>query len=278
MQGFSTAARTRLLPSPFTAALPWPAPSHIRHTFFPVAAASGKGFGELLKQKKGKGKEDETIISPLSPGRGFGDAQKKKSGISKEDDDDEDDVAADDDADDLPTACPCGGGENKLGYGECCMPYHQGTAVAPDGLSLLKARFSAYALGIVGYVVNTTHPENPDFGDNLLADVQATCDRLKFYKLHIMDQETVSDRESTVCFRVVYGLRKGGRGDRKVLEEKSYFLREGDTWLFKDGEALSQASQAEWMLSSTTNDSEANLGRKAAPRFRTKSKLRPRKV
>lgn len=227
---------TRLLPS--LATLPIPS-SHARPTFFPAYAAGGKGFEELLKQRQSKGKDQETPISPLSPSRGFGGNLRKKSiPASKEDEDDEAPLDADDDA---HTVCSCGGGDNKLPYTECCMPYHKETAIVPDGLSLLRARFSAYARGIVGYIVSTTHPENPDFGDNLLANAQATCDQLRFYNLDILHHEPISDQESTVSFRVVYGGKKGGQKDRKVMEEKSYFLREGNTWLFKDGETLNKA-------------------------------------
>eukprot|EP00250_Pteridium_aquilinum_P001198 c11405_g1_i1 orf=183-1016(-) len=246
---------------------------HPRPTFFPAFAAGGKGFGELLKQRKSKEKEKETPVSSLSPSRGF--SSKKGSLPSKEDEDDEASLDAGVDNEAQNTVCSCGGGENKLSYTECCMPYHNGLAVVPDGLTLLRARFSAYARGIVGYVARTTHPENPDFGDNLLANVQATCEQLRFYKLDIISYEPISNHESTVSFRVIYGWRKGGQGDRRVMEEKSYFVCEGDTWLFRDGEALSKASEAESSMASPLANRSGS--QKAAAGFRTKSSSRPRK-
>lgn len=227
---------TRLLPSLATTPIP---SSHARSTFFPAHAAAGKGFGELLKQRQSKGTDGDTPTSSLSPSRGFGaDLRKKRVPAPKDVEDKETSFNADEDT---HSVCSCGGGDNKLLYTECCMPYHKGTASAPDGLSLLRARYSAYARGIVGYIVSTTHPDNPDFGDNLIANAQATCDQLRFYNLDLLHHESISDQESTVSFRVVYGRKKGGQKDRKVMEEKSYFLREGDTWFFKDGEAVSNA-------------------------------------
>eukprot|EP01018_Ginkgo_biloba_P021479 Gb_33302 [translate_table: standard] len=59
--------------------------------------------------------------------------------------------------------CPCGGGDQQLEYVKCCKPYHDGEAVEADATTLMKARFSAYANGLVDYIVKTTHPQNPDF-------------------------------------------------------------------------------------------------------------------
>lgn len=136
--------------------------------------------------------------------------------------------------------CPCGGGDSKLAYTQCCQPFHHGAAAVPDGLSLLKARYSAYARGLADYVVKTTHPENPDFEDSLKALAEETCSKLKFYKLDIMDYDILNDQESYVTFRVNYGLPNG---ERRVMEERSRFVCEGDKWLFRDGQSLTQHSQ-----------------------------------
>lgn len=217
-----------------------------RPTILPVYASGGKGFGEILNRRKNKGKEKEVPATSLSPSRGFGNKQN-----SQQNDESEASPDASIHSENDQTVCSCGGGDENLSYTECCMPYHQGTAAASDGLSLLRARFSAYARGIVGFIVSTTHPESPDCGDNLTANAQATCDQLRFYKLEILQYEPISDQESTVSFRVTYGRRRKGQGDRRVLEEKSHFVREGDTWLFKDGEVLRRSSEAELLAAAT---------------------------
>ena len=51
-------------------------------------------------------------------------------------------------------ACPCGSG-NTLEL--CCGHYHQG-AIAPSAEHLMRSRYSAYALGLVDYLVATTLP------------------------------------------------------------------------------------------------------------------------
>lgn len=54
--------------------------------------------------------------------------------------------------------CPCGSGKS---YAACCAREHGGEpAASPE--RLLRSRFSAYALGLVDYLVATTHPRNPE--------------------------------------------------------------------------------------------------------------------
>ncbi len=52
--------------------------------------------------------------------------------------------------------CPCGSGKP---YSGCCSRYHSGNAAAPSPEALLRARFSAYAMQLVDYIVDTTHPQ-----------------------------------------------------------------------------------------------------------------------
>lgn len=54
-------------------------------------------------------------------------------------------------------ACPCGSGAT---YKECCRRYHDGE-LPPTAEALMRSRYSAYSKGLVQYVVDTTHPENP---------------------------------------------------------------------------------------------------------------------
>ena len=56
-------------------------------------------------------------------------------------------------------ACVCGSGDT---YGACCNRYHGGilSAAAADPVTLTKARYSAFALGIPEFLIDTTHPEH----------------------------------------------------------------------------------------------------------------------
>lgn len=55
---------------------------------------------------------------------------------------------------DLEHSCPCGSG-NLLE--QCCARYHAG-ADAPSAELLMRSRYSAYVLGLVDYLLDTTLP------------------------------------------------------------------------------------------------------------------------
>jgi len=55
------------------------------------------------------------------------------------------------------TDCPCSSG---LDYEKCCGPLHRGTRVARTAAELMRARYSAYALGELDFLVESTHPSN----------------------------------------------------------------------------------------------------------------------
>ena len=51
-------------------------------------------------------------------------------------------------------ACPCGLGDD---YDSCCGRLHAG-APAPTAESLMRSRYSAFAVGDAGYLLRTWHP------------------------------------------------------------------------------------------------------------------------
>ncbi len=122
-------------------------------------------------------------------------------------------------------ACPCGSGKK---YKKCCRLYHQG-ALAPDALTLMKSRYSAYAAGESGYIVKTTHPDNPDFSSDTKAwkvSIDAFCKAERFTGLEILSFEA-GEEEAFVTF-----IARLGSGE---LREKSRFRKVDGKWLYLDG-------------------------------------------
>ncbi|BDD06254.1 YchJ family protein [Aureibacter tunicatorum] len=52
--------------------------------------------------------------------------------------------------------CPCG---SNLNYSECCGRAHRDQSMAKTALQLMKSRYSAYVLGKIDYIKQTTHPK-----------------------------------------------------------------------------------------------------------------------
>jgi SEC-C motif-containing protein len=121
--------------------------------------------------------------------------------------------------------CPCCSGKK---YKRCCAPYHKG-AFAPNALTLMKSRYSAYAAGLSDYIINTTHPDNPDFTPHTgpwRDAIQQFSRQTLFLGLKIIDYEE-GEEEAYVTF--VATLSSG------ELKERSRFLKESGRWLYAEG-------------------------------------------
>lgn len=97
----------------------------------------------------------------------------------------------------------------------------------------MRSRYSAYALHLVGYLIETTHPINPIF----LKDVrQIEEEKLSFsrnttfYGLDIVEFVD-GEKEATVTF-IAY--LKQGKQDIS-FQEKSSFEKVDGKWLYKSG-------------------------------------------
>jgi SEC-C motif-containing protein len=123
--------------------------------------------------------------------------------------------------------CPCHSG---LTYGACCRPVHRGER-DPMPEQLMRARFSAYALGKVAFVQDTTtHPR--DDRDAWTAEIEQFCEAVEFAGLQILLVEP-GDREAWVTFRA--DLRAGATD--VGFAERSRFEHHG-RWTYADGERL----------------------------------------
>jgi len=117
-------------------------------------------------------------------------------------------------------ACPCGGSD----YAICCKPYHDGSEPAQADL-LMRARYSAYTLGLMDYVFKTWHSRTRPALSELTHDAS-----IKWLGLEVKKHVPNGD-EATVEF--VARSRSGGRAQR--LHEISRFVREEGRWLYIDG-------------------------------------------
>ena len=116
-------------------------------------------------------------------------------------------------------ACPCGLGDD---YDACCGRLHAG-APARTAESLMRSRYSAFAVGDAGYLLRTWHPAGrPD---------EFTLDpELRWTRLAVLETQGggLFDADGTVRFRAVY-VRDGRRG---VLAETSRFVRQDGRWVY----------------------------------------------
>jgi len=123
----------------------------------------------------------------------------------------------------LNSPCPCG---SKKKYKKCCKIYHDG-AKAKDALSLMKSRYSAFAVGKIDYIIKTSTFQK-DFDE-----LKAFSDGCEFKKLEIL--EFVDDSEEAyVTFRATIYCQGGDAS----FTEKSRFIKKDGKWFYEGGEIL----------------------------------------
>ena len=126
-------------------------------------------------------------------------------------------------------SCPCYSGKP---YANCCHKYHNGI-LPENALVLMRSRYSAYALGLADYIIETTHPQSPHFvldKKQWLYQIRAFSRQTNFDGLEILETQT-SDDEAFVAF--VAHLSKDNVD--LTFTEKSRFLKHGLAWKYVDG-------------------------------------------
>lgn len=129
-----------------------------------------------------------------------------------------------------PSTCPCCSGKP---YINCCQKYHQGV-LPENALALMRSRYSAYALNLADYIIETTHPQSPYFVSNKkqwLSQILDFSQKVSFNKLEILRTENLSSEEAFVTF--VAHLSK--EDIDLTFTERSRFLKQGHAWKYMDG-------------------------------------------
>lgn len=133
-------------------------------------------------------------------------------------------------AHDKTMPCPCRSG---MAYEVCCQPFHLGKR--PDtALQLMRSRFSAYALCMPDYIIQTTHPANPQFCHDTAEwaqSISAFSSHTEFKDLEILDfQESCPSATVTFFAHLIQ--------DKKDVSftETSTFEQVQGKWLYRSGQ------------------------------------------
>lgn len=130
---------------------------------------------------------------------------------------------------DKPSAaapCPCDSGRS---YASCCEPLHEG-APAPDAVSLMRSRYSAFVLGLKDYLSSSWHPSTRPAA--IAPDPEGEA-ATRWLGLKIIGHERIDDTHATVEF--VARFRIGGQSAVRQ-HELSRFVRDNDHWYYVDGD------------------------------------------
>lgn len=130
---------------------------------------------------------------------------------------------------DLDTRCPCGSGKP---FSFCCEPAIAGRKPAATAEALMRSRYTAFALGAVDYLINTTaarkrHPQDAE----LLAEQTQITTWTGLEILATVDGSP-SDQTGIVEFKASFDSPEGSG----ILHERSRFEREQGQWVYTDGD------------------------------------------
>jgi SEC-C motif-containing protein len=119
----------------------------------------------------------------------------------------------------MGTTCPCGLGDD---YDACCGRLHAG-APALTAESLMRSRYSAFAVGDATYLLRTWHRSTRPKTLTLDPGIQWT-------RLAVLETQDggLHDAVGMVRFRAIY-MQDGRRG---VLDETSRFVRQDKLWTY----------------------------------------------
>ncbi|HZJ94887.1 MAG TPA: YchJ family protein [Thiopseudomonas sp.] len=124
-----------------------------------------------------------------------------------------------------PSSCPCTP-ENI--YDTCCKPYHYG-ALAKHAETLMRARYSAFALQRIEFIKNSSLPAQQDLLD--MEAIGQWSQNSQWLGLEVL-AATLSDsqRHATVEFIAHWQDAQG----RHQHREKSLFIKPDEQWYFYD--------------------------------------------
>jgi len=131
--------------------------------------------------------------------------------------------------DSVNNQCPCGSGKP---FRFCCEPAIEGHKPAKTAEALMRSRYSAFSLGAIDYLIQTTAPEKrfPDDAELLQEQCKATI----WTGLDILGatRGSAQDQTGTVEFEAHFesGEQHG------TLREHSNFRRDNDRWYYVDGD------------------------------------------
>ncbi|WP_461791216.1 YchJ family protein [Pedobacter sp.] len=118
--------------------------------------------------------------------------------------------------------CPCSSGKH---YADCCQAYHQFIIFPQTAEQLMRSRYGAYALHLVDYLWETTHPTKRNLYDKAAMEQWAKAN-------HWTGLEIVYADKKVVEFKAHY--QKGLT--QFVHHERSTFKKEDGRWYYFSGD------------------------------------------
>jgi SEC-C motif-containing protein len=104
----------------------------------------------------------------------------------------------------------------------------------------MRSRFSAYALSLADYIIETTFPAGPCWKSDRTSwrnSIECYCRSNHFGGLSILESPDTDDSAATAGEVLFTAEIVGSEGSDRSFTERSQFLRVNGRWLYHSGEA-----------------------------------------
>jgi SEC-C motif-containing protein len=131
----------------------------------------------------------------------------------------------------LTNTCQCG---SEIDPNQCCLPIIEGQTTAKTAEELLRARYTAFAIGKVDFILDSHHSRTRH--EIKREEVEDWSKNSEWLGLKIVQQEAgrAEDEKGTLIFSATY--RTGDQAEEHW--EKSFFEKEDGQWRFVDAHGI----------------------------------------
>ena len=138
--------------------------------------------------------------------------------------------------------CPCTSG---LAFGACCRALLRNEREAPDPVSLMRSRFTAFALENVEHLLRTLAPDHPARARpaaEVLRDLRRAARAFDYRSLTILDHE---GPDGSGRAQVLFLAGLFDRGKDRSFVERSQFVHDGQGFRYLSGDLRAASEIAE---------------------------------
>lgn len=125
--------------------------------------------------------------------------------------------------------CYCNSGKD---FNTCCKPIIRGIAKAETAEQLMRSRYSAFVIADINYLLKSHHQSTRPTKER--KQILNWTKSVRWIGLVIVSTQKgqPGDHDGFVEFKATY-LDNGQLG---CIHEKSYFVKEQDTWFYQSGQ------------------------------------------
>jgi len=127
--------------------------------------------------------------------------------------------------------CPCGKGESLE---VCCGPFLEGKEQPTTAEALMRARYTAYAIGNIDYIFTSHDPDTVSGVDRNNTELWSKGSEWLGLEILGTERGLENDNDGIVEFVARYKIK----GVTLTHRERATFKRHGKRWVFVDGQEI----------------------------------------